>query len=105
LNIARVLSRAREALRDRDYEIVLVDDGSEDDTVAVAQRALGDDAARLRVVSHRYKSGYAKTVCDGLRSSRGGVLAFMDGDGQFDPADLKPLLERLHAADLVTGYR
>lgn len=84
---------------------MLVDDGSEDDTVAVARSALGDDASRLRVVTHRYKSGYARTVCDGLRASRGAILAFMDGDGQFDPADLKLLLERLDGADLVAGYR
>jgi len=100
-----VLGAVREALRGRDYEVVLVDDGSTDRTVEAARAALGDDAPRLHVVSHAHKSGYALTVCDGLRASRGATLAFMDGDGQFAARDLLPLLERLGGADLVAGYR
>ena len=45
----------------------------------------GRDVANLTVVTHKQQRGYAITVCDGLRASRGKVLAFMDGDGQFDP--------------------
>ncbi len=99
------MARVREALAGRDFEIVLVDDGSSDTTVAAARSALGPDSARLQVVSHAQQSGYAKTVCDGLRSARGEVLAFMDGDGQFDAKDLVPMLGRLQSADLVAGYR
>jgi len=89
----------------RDWEIVLVDDGSADGTVEVARGALGDDGSRLTVIRHEEQRGYAATVCDGLRASRGSTLAFMDGDGQFAATDLAPLVSRLDGADLVGGYR
>lgn len=106
-NIGRVLQDAMQVLGQggRTYEIVLVDDASRDDTVEAARRAMGDDAANLTVVSHKGQRGYAITVCDGLRSSRGRVLAFMDGDGQFDPDDLQQLIARLDTADFVAGIR
>jgi len=84
---------------------VLVDDGSVDDTVRVARSALSSADNRLRVVTHTRQQGYASTVLDGLRSSQGSVLAFMDGDGQFDPRDIATLLDGLHHADLVAGFR
>jgi glycosyltransferase involved in cell wall biosynthesis len=106
-NLPRVLAGARETL-DRlsdQYEIVLVDDGSTDDTQGVAQRAMGTAADRLRVLNHRRKSGYGITVADGLRAARGDWVAFMDGDGQFDPRDLNLLAELAEDSDLITGWR
>src|SRR5665213_3950438 len=72
-------------------EVVLVDDGSTDGTRAAAQAAMGKAAENLRVVTHKRKSGYGITVADGLRAARGDWVAFMDGDGQFDPRDLSLL--------------
>ncbi len=106
-NIAGVVRDSREALLKiaPDWEIVLVDDGSTDSTVAVAREALGDDAKNLTVVRHERKSGYGRTVCDGLRAARGSALAFMDGDGQFKAEDLVTLASHLDEADLVGGWR
>jgi dolichol-phosphate mannosyltransferase len=106
-NIGRVLRDAMQVLAEggRTYEIVLVDDASQDDTVGAARAAMGEDARNLTVVTHKGQRGYAITVCDGLRSSRGRVLAFMDGDGQFDPQDLGRLIARLGTADFVAGIR
>jgi len=106
-NMESVLTRCLATLpaMSSDYEIVLVDDGSTDDTVAVAKRTMGAGASRLTVVRHERKSGYGLTVADGLRAARGRYVAFMDGDGQFDPADLQTLAARLPDADLVTGRR
>src|ERR1700738_3650357 len=88
-----------------EYDIVLVDDGSTDDTVAVATTAMGAQAHRLSVFRPQRKSGYGLTVADGLRAARGRVVGFMDGDGQFDPADLLALAAQLPHADLGTGRR
>jgi glycosyltransferase involved in cell wall biosynthesis len=88
-----------------EWEIVLVDDGSTDDTVALARAAMGAAATRLRVISHEGKRGYGITVADGLRAARMGYVAFMDGDGQFDPADLNTLADLMPTADLAAGWR
>jgi dolichol-phosphate mannosyltransferase len=106
-NIGRVLQDVMPVLADggRTYEIVLVDDASVDDTVGAARTAMGEAAGNLTVVTHTRQRGYAITVCDGLRASRGKVLAFMDGDGQFDPRDLARVIAGLDSADMVAGIR
>jgi len=88
-----------------DWQIVLVDDGSTDDTVEVARRAMGTEAGRLRVIRHEGKRGYGVTVADGLRAARTDYVGFMDGDGQFDPADLVTLAGLMGTADLAAGWR
>lgn len=87
------------------WEIVLVDDGSTDDTVEVARQAMGPAGGRLRVVRHEGKLGYGVTVADGLRAACMDYIAFMDGDGQFDPADLATLAGLMKNADLAAGWR
>jgi glycosyltransferase involved in cell wall biosynthesis len=106
-NIGRVLQDVMPVLGEggRTYEIVLVDDASVDGTVDAARAAMGEAAGNLTVVTHKQQRGYAITVCDGLRASRGKALAFMDGDGQFEPRDLGRLLAGLDAADMVAGIR
>jgi glycosyltransferase involved in cell wall biosynthesis len=87
------------------WEIVLVDDGSTDETVPAARRAMGDQASRLRVIAHANKLGYGVTVADGLRAAKSDYVGFMDGDGQFDPADLASLAALMGTADLAAGWR
>jgi len=88
-----------------DFEIVLVDDGSADGTAAVAAAAMGEASFRLQVVRHEVRQGYGITVADGLHAARGDIVAFVDGDGQFDLEDLVRLAEGLNKADMVAGYR
>ena len=106
-NMVRVVPAARATLNQiaDAFEIVLVDDGSTDDTVAVAQAEMGGQVDCLRVVSHAHKSGYGITVADGLRAATGDWVAFVDGDGQFDPRDLRRLAELAEGADMVAGWR
>ncbi|MGH7665790.1 MAG: glycosyltransferase family 2 protein [Candidatus Dormibacteria bacterium] len=106
-NLPRVIPAAREALgrlSDR-YEIVLVDDGSTDASVAVAEAEMGEEVAKLHLVRHSHKSGYGITVADGLRAAGGDWVAFVDGDGQFDPRDLVQLADLADGADLIAGWR
>ena len=106
-NMAKVIRASIEALVALvpEWEIVLVDDGSTDETVTAAREAMGDQASRLRVIAHAHKLGYGVTVADGLRASTGDYVAFMDGDGQFDPADIRSLAAMMTTADLAAGWR
>jgi glycosyltransferase involved in cell wall biosynthesis len=105
-NMDRVMRGCRDTLATlaADWEIILVDDGSQDDTAAVARDAIGDPS-RLRVIRHDRKLGYGITVADGLRAATSDYVGFMDGDGQFDPMDLQTLSVLMPEADLAAGWR
>ncbi len=80
-------------------EILVVDDGSSDDTGA---RAAG---AGARVVRHPYNKGNGAAVKSGIRASNGEFVLIMDGDGQHRPADALRLVQRLSEYELVVGAR
>jgi len=87
----------------RPYEIVVVDDGSTDDT-ANALRDLSRPG--LRVVFLRRNAGQTAALMAGIHSAKGDVLITMDGDLQNDPVDIAPLLSRLDEGfDVVSGWR
>jgi glycosyltransferase involved in cell wall biosynthesis len=82
------------------FAVVVVDNGSIDDTAEVA-RTLGATVVR------EDSPGYGAAVHAGVLAARSDLLAVMDGDGSFDPADLLPLVEEVRTgrADLATGRR
>ena len=81
-------------------EIVVVDDGSTDDTVAVAK------ATGARVISHPYPKGNGAAIKTGARAAQGEILVFMDADGQHRPEDIKRLLAKLEEGyDMAVGAR
>ena len=81
-------------------EIIVVNDGSTDDTAAVAQ------AAGARVVHHPYSKGNGAAIKTGACAATGDVIVFMDADGQHDPADIARLLSKLDEGhDMVVGAR
>ena len=83
-----------------EVEVLVVNDGSTDDTAAVAQ------AAGARVVHHPYSKGNGAAIKTGARAAQGEVLVFMDADGQHDPADIPRLLDQLSQGhDMVVGAR
>lgn len=81
-------------------EVIVVDNGSTDDTAAVA-------ADRGATVVREDHKGYGSACLAGLREARGDVIGFLDGDGSDDPADLEKLLAVMEGegADLVIGSR
>jgi glycosyltransferase involved in cell wall biosynthesis len=83
-----------------DAQIVVVDDGSEDDTAAIAA------SHGAQVVSHQYSKGNGAAIKSGARAAQGDILLFMDADGQHRVEDIQPLLAKLEAGyDLVVGAR
>lgn len=87
-----------------DYEIIVVDDGSRDDSAAVLER-LQRGTPRLVVVRHETNLGYGAALRSGFRRARFSLVFFMDADNQFDPSEISLLLDRLREADMVIGYR
>jgi glycosyltransferase involved in cell wall biosynthesis len=87
-----------------EHEIIVVDDGSTDDTPRVLD-ALRRRHERLRVVAHDRNQGYGAAVLHGFDVAAFPLLLFSDADGQYDPRDLGALLQHVDHADLVAGYR
>lgn len=81
-------------------EIIVVNDGSTDDTAVLAEQA------GARVVSHPYSKGNGAAIKTGARATVGSVIVFMDADGQHDPQDITRLLQKIEQGyDLVVGAR
>jgi glycosyltransferase involved in cell wall biosynthesis len=81
-------------------EIIVVNDGSVDNTLAVCEEY------PVRVVSHPYPKGNGAAVKSGARAAHGDVLVFMDADGQHKPGDIPALLEKFaEGYDMVVGAR
>ena len=79
------------ALAGRAYEMIFVDDGSTDDTVAILQK-LKNTLPALRVLRHSFRGGQSAAVASGVRAARAPWIATLDGDGQNDPADIPKLI-------------
>lgn len=86
------------------FEVVVVDDGSRDET-SDRVAAYGRHDPRVRLVRHSHNRGYGAAVTSALRAARGELLVFTDADGQFSLLDLPNLLVRLRDCDAVFGYR
>lgn len=81
-------------------EIVLVDDGSTDQSASLAT------SHGARVIRHPYSKGNGAAIKTGARAANGNILVFMDADGQHDPNDIPRLLAKLgQGYDMVVGAR
>lgn len=88
----------------RDYEIILVDDGSEDDTFARLAAIQARDP-RVRVIQFTRNFGQTAAFAAGFAHARGRLIVTSDGDLQNDPADIPRLLALAEERDIVCGWR
>ncbi|MGH8012416.1 MAG: glycosyltransferase family 2 protein [Candidatus Binataceae bacterium] len=87
-----------------EYEIVIVDDGSRDNTGEIADRLTAANS-RIKVIHHGINRGYGAAVISGIRAASMPFVLLCDGDGQFDAADVRLLAERIDGHDAVIGRR
>ena len=105
LPLCRQVDQALDGLVD--YELVLVDDGSTDDSPQVLRQAMAEHP-RLLVLFHPSNAGQSAALCTGAAAAQGELMATLDGDLQNDPADLPKLLAVHRGSDrpvLVAGNR
>ena len=109
-NLPDLVRRVVEAFSaHRRWELIVVDDGSRDDTASVLV-ALQRETANLRVLRHAERCGQSKALCTGADAARYSWLGFLDADGQNDPADLARLYQEMldagkRAPGMIMGHR
>lgn len=91
----------------RPFEIIFVDDGSTDSTVAAVKAAHAGGIPEIRLLEHSQRCGQSRAVCTGVEAARAEWVATLDGDGQNDPADIPELLKAIatDAADAAVPVR
>jgi glycosyltransferase involved in cell wall biosynthesis len=88
------------------WEIILVDDGSRDNSLSVLQEYGQKDPDHIRVVSFRRNFGQTAAIAAGIDYARGDIIVLLDADMQNDPADIPAMLAKLDEGyDLVSGWR
>lgn len=108
-SVAPLVARVHEVLADyaHPWELILVDDGSSDDTVRRIRAASAHYGSHVRLVELQRNFGQTAAMQAGIDSARGEVIALMDGDLQNDPVDIPRMVRRLFNddLDLVAGWR
>ncbi|HUV67520.1 MAG TPA: glycosyltransferase family 2 protein, partial [Sedimentisphaerales bacterium] len=105
-NVGRTVENALRVMEklDADFEIVIVDDGSSDDTGRIADEIAGRDN-RVKVVHHERNLGYGAALQSGFAAATKDLVFYTDGDGQFDMNEMPPLLPLMERWDIVSCYR
>ena len=88
----------------RDFEVIVVNDGSRDNTKAIVESITATDS-RVRIIDHPVNQGYGAALVSGFEAATKDLVFFTDSDGQFDPHDLEPFFSLVEKYDVVLGYR
>lgn len=106
-NIDKVVDSAVKVLEElklKDYEVIIIEDGSPDKTGEVAD-SLAEKYSKVRVIHHEKNMGYGATLKDGFLNAKLDYVFYTDGDNQFDLNELKKFVALIPFSDIVVGYR
>ena len=106
-NIGKVVNKAVEVLDElnlKDYEVIIIEDGSPDKTGEVADE-LSKQFEKVRVIHHKKNMGYGATLRDGFYAAKMDYVFYSDGDNQFDLVEMKKFVALIPYVDHVVGYR
>jgi glycosyltransferase involved in cell wall biosynthesis len=101
--VRRVIEVA-ETLDLEDYEVIVVDDGSEDETAGIIDRLAGENS-HVRPIHQPTNMGYAEALKAGFTSARCKLIFYTDSDLQFDVREVKNMLPAIEDYDIVAGFR
>ena len=87
-----------------DYEVIVVDDGSRDDSAAKVQKWSAKNP-RVRLVQHKVNQGYGAALRSGIAAAKKDLVFLTDGDNQFQLSDIEKLFSKIDGCDVVTGFR
>jgi glycosyltransferase involved in cell wall biosynthesis len=88
----------------KEYEVIIVDDGSIDGSAAIADECVKKNS-HVRAIHHEHNSGYGAALVTGFGAASFEWVAYTDGDGQFDLGDIRKFFEPSSRVDVVLGYR
>ncbi len=106
-NIGKVVTKAVDVLESlslKDYEVIIIEDGSPDRTGEIADE-LALKYEKVRVIHHEKNMGYGATLKDGFLNAKMDYVFYTDGDNQFDLEELKKFVAMIPFTDIVVGYR
>lgn len=106
-NLPELMQAIQVALADTpDWEVIFIDDGSRDDSLATLRQLAQKYPVQVRVVSFRRNFGQTAAIAAGIDHASGETIVMLDADLQNDPQDIPRLIQKLDEGyDLVSGYR
>jgi glycosyltransferase involved in cell wall biosynthesis len=105
-NVERTVHNALAVLEklNADFEVIIVNDGSRDDTARIADEIAARNG-RVKVVHHHTNLGYGAALISGFKAATKVLVFYTDGDGQFDINEMPPLLTLMEKYDIVSCFR
>ena len=106
-NIPLLYDEVVKALQDiNDWELILVNDGSKDNSLEALKELAAKDTQRVKVIGLRRNFGQTAAIAAGIDHASGDIIVLMDADLQNDPSDIPAMLDKLNEGyDVVSGWR